>query len=86
MRQVIKALVLGIVTSATFLVPRVYVGFDGDPGLFVILGCLPTSVLLRHLHPQYHFPVLLLGQTLVWGGIWLLVLGRMWKKHDSTQV
>jgi hypothetical protein len=73
MRQVTKALILGIVASVTLLASRVCVGLDGDSGLFVILGCLPTSLLLRHVPPQYHFPALLLGQVLVWGGIWLLV-------------
>ena len=77
---------LGILTSAVFLLLRVYVGLDGDSGFFVILGCLPTSLLLHHLQPQYYLPVLLLGQALVWSGIWLVVLARRPKKHDSSQV
>ena len=84
MRRIVIALVLGVLTSAVFVWLRARVGLDGDSGLIVLLGCLPTGTLLRHFPPQYHSPVLLLGQALVWCGIWLLALSV--KTHDSSRV
>jgi hypothetical protein len=77
---------LGILTSATFVLLRVYVGLDGFSGVFIILGSLPTSLLLRHLQPQYHLPALLAGQSLVWSCTWLVILSRRLKTHDNAQV
>lgn len=76
MRLTIKVYALGILTSATLLLLRLHFGLDGDLGVFIALGSLPTTFLVRHLPLEYHSATWLLGQSVVWCCIWSLIVSR----------
>jgi len=86
MRLTIKVCALGILTSAAVLLLRLHFGIDGDLGIFIVLASLPTTFLVRHLPLEYHSPAWLLGQSIVWSCVWLLVVSRKPNKHDTSPI
>ncbi len=85
MRLAIKVVALGILTSAIIVLLRIYVGLDGSAGVFIVLAGLPTSLLVRQLQPEYPLIVLFLGQSVIWGCVWLLILSKKPNKHENPE-